>query len=134
MPMQIDVMALLIVILLLIIVIFLVPMMIQLKNTSQRFDEFIREAQRDLLPMLRELRETSEHLNRASGKVEEGVSKAAALADSLEEVGDSIHSVNSFLRHDVGRYAGNLAGLWLGFRSASKVFIKQLLKEKKGGD
>ena len=134
MTMQIDVIALLITILLLIVVIFMVPMMIQLRNASQRFDEFIREAQRDLMPMLRELREASEHLNRASGKVEEGVTKAAALADSLEEVGDSIHSVNSFLRHGVGRYAGNLAGLWLGMRSASKVFIKQVIKEKKGGD
>lgn len=133
MTMQIDIMALLIVILLLIIVVFMVPMMIQLRNASQRFDEFIRETKHDLLPMLRELREASEHLNRAAGKVEEGATKAAALTDSLEEVGESIHNVNSFLRHDIGRYAGNLAGLWLGFRSASKVFIKQLLKEKKGG-
>lgn len=134
MPMQIDILALFITILLLIVVLFLVPALLQARSTAQRIDEFLREAQRDLLPMLRELREASEHLNRASAKVEEGVTKAAALTDSLEEVGDSIHSVNSFLRHDVGRYAGNVAGLWLGFRSASKVLIKQLLKEKKGGD
>ncbi len=132
--MQVDALSLLIVLLLLAIVVFLVPMMIQLKNASQRFDEFMRDAQRDLLPMLRELREASERLNRASAKVEEGVGKAAGLAESLEEVGESIHGVNNFLRHDVGRYAGNLAGLWLGFRSASKVFIKQLAKERKGGD
>jgi len=132
--MQVDALSLLIVLLLLVIVIFLVPMMIQLKNASQRFDEFMRDAQRDMLPMLRELREASERFNRASAKVEAGVEKAANLAESLEEVGESIQSVNSFLRHDVGRYAGNLAGLWLGFRSASKVFIKQLAKERKGGD
>jgi len=132
--MEVDILSLGIVILLLVIVIFLVPMMIQLRNASQRFDEFLRDTERDLLPMLRELREASERINRASAKVEEGVGKAANLAESLEEVGESIHSVNSFLRHDVGRYAGNFAGLWLGFRSASKVFIKQLAKERKGGD
>lgn len=132
MSMQIDVMAMLVVILLLIIVIFMAPALIQARNTAQRLDEFLRDAQRDLLPMLREMREAAERLNRTSGKLEEGANKAAALADSLEEVGDSIHSVNSFLRHDVGRYAGNLAGLWLGLRSASKVFIKQLNKEKQG--
>jgi uncharacterized protein YoxC len=130
MPMQIDIVALFAAILLLIVVIYLVPMLIQVRNAAQRCDEFLREAQRDLLPMLRELRETTEHLNRAAGKVEDGVGKAAFLADSLEEVGESIHSVNSFLRHDVGRYAGNLASLWLGMRSASKVFLKQLVKEK----
>jgi uncharacterized protein YoxC len=134
MSMQIDVMAMLVVILLLIIVIFMAPALIQARNTAQRLDEFLRDAQRDLLPMLKEMRQAAESLNRTSGKVEEGVHKAAALADSLEEVGDSIHSVNSFLRYDVGRYAGNLAGLWLGLRSASKVFIKQLNKEKKGGN
>jgi len=130
MPMQIDIVALFVAILLLVVVIYLVPMLIQVRNAAQRCDEFLREAQRDLLPMLREMRETSEHLNRAAGKVEEGVDKAAFLADSLGEVGESIHSVNSFLRHDVGRYAGNLASLWLGMRSASKVFLKQLVKEK----
>jgi len=132
MPVQIDLMALLIVILLVVIVIFMVPALIQARNTAHRLDEFLRDTQRDLLPMLRELREASERLNRASVKVEEGMGKAASLADSLGEVGDSIHSVNSFLRHDVGRYAGNLAGLILGFRSASKVFLKQLSKEKGG--
>lgn len=134
MSMQIDVMAMLVVILLLIIVIFMAPALIQARNTAQRLDEFLRDAQRDLMPMLREMREAAERLNRTSDKLEEGANKAAALADSLGEVGDSIHSVNSFLRHDVGRYAGNLAGLWLGLRSASKVFIKQLNKEKKGGN
>src|SRR5512145_1562313 len=102
MPMQIDVISLLIAILLLVVVIFLVPMMIQVRNTALRFDEFVREAQRDLLPILRELREASERINRASSKVEEGVGKAAFLTDSLEEVGESIHKVNSFLRQDVG--------------------------------
>jgi uncharacterized protein YoxC len=130
MPMQIDIVALFVAILLLVVVIYLVPMLIQVRNAAQRCDEFLREAQRDLLPMLREMRETSEHLNRAAGKVEEGVDKAAFLADSLGEVGESIHSVNSFLRRDVGRHVGNLASLWLGMRSASKVFLKQLVKEK----
>jgi len=134
MSMQIDILALFITILLLIVVVFLVPALLQARSTALHLDEFLRDAQRDLLPMLRELREASEHLNRAAGKVEEGVTKAAALSDSLEEVGESIHSVNSLLRHGVGRYAGNLAGLWLGMRSASKVFIKQLNKGKKGGD
>jgi len=132
--MEVDVLELLITIMMLIIVIFLVPMMIHIKNASQRFDQFLRETERDLFPMLRELREASERINRTSAKAEEGVGKAVGLAEALEEVGESIHGVNSFLRHDVGRYAGNLAGLWLGFRSASKVFLKQLAKERKGGD
>jgi uncharacterized protein YoxC len=132
MVMQIDVMALFIVVLLLIIVVFLVPTMIQVRTAMQRFDEFLRETQRDLLPMLRELREASEKLNRASSKTEEGVAKVGVLLDSLEEVGDTVHNVNSFLRHDVGKYVGNVAGLWLGFRSASKAFMKQLTKQKGG--
>lgn len=126
MAVQVDVFALFITVLLLLIAVFLIPLLIQMRNTAQRVDEFIHEAQRDLLPMLRELRETSEKLNQASAK-------AGGLVDSLGEAGESIHKVNEFLQHDVGRYVGNAAGLWLGLRAASKVFLKQL-KQQQGGE
>ena len=125
MPVQVDILAFIITILLLLIAAFLIPLLIQVKNTSQRVDTFLNEAQRDLLPALRELRETSERLNNASAK-------AGTLFESLAETGDSIHMINDFLHNDVGKYIGNAAGLWLGLRSASKVFLKQI--KQQGGD
>lgn len=131
--MQIDFIVLLIAFLVLLVVIFLIPTLLQVKATSQRMDEFIRDAQRDLIPMLKELREASERLNRTTAKAEEGVDRASGLMESLGEVGETIGQVNDFLQHGVGRSTGNALGLWLGIRAASKVFLKQL-KQQKGGE
>jgi predicted PurR-regulated permease PerM len=125
MPVQVDVLALIVTVLLLLIAAFLIPLLIQVKNTAQRVDAFLNDAQKDLLPALRELRETSERLNEASAK-------AGTFFESLGETGESIHMINDFVHHDLGKYIGNAAGLWLGIRSASKVFLKQL--KPQGGD
>lgn len=126
MAVQVDILAFIIVVLLVLITVFLVPLLIQAKNTAQRIDEFLHEAQRDLLPMLSEMRQASERLNKAS-------SKADGLVESMAEAGEAIHRVNEFLHHDMGRYMGNAAGLWLGIRAASKVLLKQV-KQQQGGE
>jgi len=124
MTVQVDVFTLIITILFVVIAAVLIPTLFQLKSTAKQVDDLVNEARRDLLPMLRELRQASERINQASDKAE-------VLFDSLGETGESIHKVNDFLQHDVGRYVGNAAGLWLGLRAASKVFVKQL-KEQGG--
>lgn len=132
MVVQVNLFVVIIAVLLLLIAIFLIPLLQQLKKTSQRVDEFLIEARRDLLPMLRELRETSERLNKASVHLEKGMADAGVLLESLGEVGETVHDVSRFVHQDVGRYIGNAAGFWLGLRSASKVFLKQMQKERRG--
>lgn len=126
MSVQVDVFALIITVVLLLIAVFLVPLLLQMRNTAQRVDEFLHEAQRDLLPLLREMREASERLNKGSAQ-------AGKFLESLGETGESIHMINDFLHHDMGRYLGNAAGLWLGIRAASKMFLKQM-KQREEGD
>ncbi|MCP3178202.1 DUF948 domain-containing protein [Desulfuromonas sp. KJ2020] len=133
MTVEIDILALIVVVAAVLVVAFLIPMMVQAKKTARQIDEFITLAQRDILPMLRELREASERINKASAKAEQGVEQVEGLMQSVGEVGDSIHRVNHFLQHDVGRYMGNAAGLWLGIRAASKVLLREMNKDK-GGD
>jgi uncharacterized protein YoxC len=132
MPMQIDVFSLIITVTFLLIAVFLIPTFLHLRNTSQRLDDFLKEAQRDVLPMVRELREVSEHLNRISKRIDEGSEKASLLMDSVGEVGESIQKVHHAIQHGIGRSAGNALGLWLGLRAASKVFLKKL-KQQEGG-
>lgn len=132
MTVHVDLFTLVITVLLLLIVIFLIPMLLQVKKTAQQADVFIAEARRDLLPMLRELRETSERINRASVHLEKGMADAGELLASLGEVGETVHDLSRFIQRDVGRYIGNAAGFWLGLRSASKVFVKQMKKNREG--
>ncbi|AMV71940.1 hypothetical protein JCM30471_04380 [Desulfuromonas carbonis] len=131
MSVQIDIFVLIITVVFLVIAAALVPLLLQLKRTASEADALLAELRRELIPTLREFREASERLNRASAQVEAGAGRAGTLLESLGEVGDSIHSVNSFFHRDMARYAGNAAGLWLGIRAASKVILKGL--QEKGG-
>ena len=131
MSVQIDIFVLIITVVFLVIAAALVPLLLQLKRTAREADALLEDLRRELIPTLREFRETSERLNRASAQVEAGAERAGTLLESLGEVGDSIHNVNSFFHRDMARYAGNAAGLWLGIRAASKVILKGL--QEKGG-
>ncbi|HKK01836.1 MAG TPA: DUF948 domain-containing protein [Desulfuromonadales bacterium] len=133
MTVQINVYAFFIALLILLIVIFLIPMMLQLKKTARDLDTFLVESQRELVPMLHELRQASERINRITDKADQGLDKSEELFASLAETGHMIHDVNEFLHRDIGHYVGNAAGMWLGMRAASKVFLKQL-RQQKGGD
>lgn len=131
MSVQVDIFVLIITVVFLVIAAALVPLLLQLKRTAREADALLTDLRRELVPTLREFREASERLNRASAQVEAGAGRAGTLLESLGEVGDSIHSVNSFFHRDMARYAGNAAGLWLGIRAASKVILKGL--QEKGG-
>ena len=135
MPVQVDfvtLVAALAIFLLLLLGFFLLPLMIQLKNTARRMEDFLIQTEREFIPMLREMRETAGHINGIAAEAEKGMVQAQNLFASMGEVGESIHKVNHFLQHDVGHYAGNLAGLWMGFRAGSKVLLKELAKQKRG--
>ena len=82
------------------------PLLLQLKRAAQEADALMSDLRRELIPALREFRETSERLNRASATVETGAEKAAVLFESLGEVGESIHSVNSFRTSGYGPLCG----------------------------
>ena len=132
MTVQINLYAFFIAVLILLIVIFLIPMMLQLRKTARNLDTLLLDTQKELVPMLRELRQASERINRVSGKAEQGLEKSEPLFTSLAETGNMLHDVSEFLHRDIGRYVGNAAGLWLGMRAASKIFLKQL-RQQKGG-
>lgn len=124
MTVEVDFFELIIGLSILFVAAFLVPLLIQLRSTVKNAHLFLDDARQELMPMLKELRETSERINRTSGHADE-------LVESLSEMGESLKKVNSFLVHDVGKYAGNAIGLWLGMKAASKVFLKQMREERK---
>ena len=128
--MPVDILALIATIIFFVIALFLIPMLIQIKGSAQRLDEFVKDVQRDVLPMLKELREASENLNRVSAEAEKGAEKAGVLLDSMAEVGESVHNLTGYVRNDVGRYVGNAVGFWLGMRSAGKAFVKEMKHHK----
>lgn len=125
--MPLEVFALIMMIIAVIITIFLIPLLLQLRSTVQRIDDLVRDVQHDLVPMLKELREASEHVKRTSEAAEKGSTLLAALG----ETGDALNQFSHYLKHDVGRLAGNLAGFWAGFRAAGKTLAQHADKKER---
>ena len=96
----------------------------QFCRTLQRVDEMIVNTERELTPLLANLREASESLRSSVGHLEKGVVRAGGLLEAIGEVGDSLHSVNEFLRSGTRQYLNQGVALWSGFQAFRNYFKK----------
>lgn len=129
--MNLDVLALIATIVFVLIALFLIPMLLQIRQTVQRVDDFINTAQRDLLPLIRDLKETAEHLKGISGEVDQDLRKVRPLFESVEQAGVMVHSITSSMNTGLGRMLGKSVGTWLGMRAASKAFKKEITQARR---
>jgi len=111
---------------------FMLALMSQFRRTAQRVERFIDETERDLLPLLKDLRETTERAARLARTAEEDIGKIAPLFHSLGEAGHSLHALTGALNTDMFRYAGSALGFWLGMRSMKKAFPTGQKHRKEG--
>ncbi|MFA5516783.1 MAG: DUF948 domain-containing protein [Desulfuromonadales bacterium] len=129
--MQMDVLALIATIVFVLIAIFLIPVLLQIKQTVQRVDEFIGVAQRDILPLLREVREMSENLKSITEEAEHDLAKVRPVFDSLEEAGGMLHNITAAMNSGVGQMVGRSLGAFMGMRAARKAFTKEVKQPKR---
>lgn len=115
-------------------VVFLVPLMLQLRRTAHRAEQFMEQTQNDLVPLLKDLREASESAARLARIAEEDFSQISPLFRSLGEAGQSLHVLTGALQGDLFRYAGSALGFWLGMRSMKKAFSSTDNKAEKETD
>lgn len=112
------------VIALVVLVGYVVWAMVQLCRTLQRIDEMIVNTERELTPLLANLRESSESMRTSVDHLKKGVIRAGGLLEAIGEVGDSIHSVNEFLRSGTQQYLNRGMVLWSGFQAFRNYFKK----------
>jgi uncharacterized protein YoxC len=116
--------ALIAVIALVVLVGYVVWAIVQLSRTLQRVDTMIANTERELIPLLTNLRESSESMRNSVDHLQKGVIRAEGLLESIGEVGDSIHSVNEFLRGGTRHYLHQGMVLWSGFQAFRNYFKK----------
>ena len=96
--------------------------MVQFCRTLHRFEEMIVNTERELTPLHANLRESSESLRDSVDHLKKGVIRAGGLLEAIGEVGDSIHSVNEFLRSGTQQYLNRGMVLWSGFQAFRNYF------------
>ena len=131
--MSIEVLLLVLTVVAVVVAAFLIPLLIQLRSTVQRADEFLRKTEHEMGPLLQQAREVTERLNTLTQEMEKGVEASAPLFELLGEAGHSMKKLSHFLHGDAFQYAGNALGMWLGIRAATKTIFKEL-KHRRGED
>ncbi|MDO9079940.1 MAG: DUF948 domain-containing protein [Desulfuromonadales bacterium] len=114
--------ALIAVIAFIVLVGYVVWAMLQLRRTLQRVDEMIVNTERELTPLLANLRESTERMNNSIVHLEKGFTRAGGLFEAIGEVGDSVHNVNEFLRGGTRQYLNQGMVLWSGFQAFRNYF------------
>lgn len=129
--MSMDILALIATIVFVLIALSLIPMLLQIRSTVRRVDDLINVAQRDILPLLRDLRETAESLKGISAETEQDLLKVRPFFETLEQAGEMVHSVTSSMNTGLGRMLGRSVGAWLGMRAAKKAFTREISHSKR---
>jgi len=114
--------ALIVVIAFVVLVGYVVWAMVQLCRTLQRLNEMIVNTERELTPLLANLRQSSERMHMTAANLEKGFIRAGGLLEAIGEVGDSLHNVNDFLRSGTRQYLNQGMVLWSGFQAFRNYF------------
>jgi uncharacterized protein YoxC len=117
MTVEIDLFKGALLVLALVVTAVLVPLLLQLLRTLRLLEATLGETRQELLPLLRNLRESSERLNRASAGVEAGVEQLQGVFVAIGEVRKGIQGLAGSLQHGLGRTVGQALGLWFGLRA-----------------
>lgn len=129
--MELYILAIIATIVFVLIAIFLIPMLLQIRQTVQRVDEFINLAQRDVLPLIRDMREMMEAMKEISYETENDLKKIRPVFDTLQEAGTMVHSLTTAMNSGVGKALGRSVGTWLGMRAAKRAFKRELSQTKR---
>lgn len=110
--------------------VYVILTLIQLRQTLRRIDSLVVNTDRELTPLLINLRETSEHLKTSVIQLQNGMQRAEGLLEALGAVGDSISAVNEAMRGGVSRYLGQIMAIWSGIKIASQFFRRPQPEEE----
>lgn len=122
--MSINTLALIAVIAFVVLVAFAVWTLIQLRRTLERIDDAVVNTERELTPLLANLRESSERIRISTVHLQKGVYRAETLLEAIGEVGDALRSVNDFFHGGANRCLNQGMALWSGVQAFRNYFKK----------
>lgn len=115
-----------------ILVAFLIPFIIRAKNTLKSAETFIKVTQESLIPLLSELKESVERLNKVTRGVETSVQNVQHLTNALGDLGALVDEINNFVKRAGLSFSVKIVSLGIGIKTALGTLIKGIMK--KGGN
>ena len=109
---------------------FLIRVLIQLSKLTRDVDEMLKKMELELIPLVRNFKETSENVNRITVQVQDRVEQTEALFKGLKDMSQVVFTINRILKGGVSSTLLNVAGLAVGVKAGSQALIRNI---KKGG-
>jgi uncharacterized protein YoxC len=113
-----------------VLVIFLIRVLNQLSRTVHSLDSLISNLEREIIPLVRNLKETSENVNQLLSQAQERLHQIENLFLTLKESAQIFSLINRIMRGGVASSLINLTSLAVGIKTAGNTFLK---RKPKGG-
>lgn len=108
---------------------FLIPVILQLRKTAKSAENFLKVIQESLTPLLSELKESAERLNKISEDIEDSVSNVRHLTNAIGEIGAMVDEVNNFVKQTGLSFSIKTASIGAGIKAALGVLAKGIIKK-----
>ncbi len=109
---------------------FLIRTLIQVSRTVSNLNTFLNSLEKEITPLVRNLRETSESMNGILAQTRERLNQLEGLFKTLKESTHIFNMINRIMRSGITPTLVNLAGLAVGVKTAGRTLFK---RKEKGG-
>ena len=109
---------------------FLIRVLIQMTKLSKDLEATLKSLEKEIVPLVRNLKEVSDGMNRLTIQVEDRVKQTEPLFKAIAESAGIVSTINRVLKGGVAAPLINMAGLSAGVLAAGKTFFKH---KRKGG-
>ena len=113
-----------------VVAVFLIKALIQVSRTINNLNAFLNSLEKEINPLVRNLRETSESLNGILAQTRERLNLLDGLFKTVKESSQIFNLVNRIMRGGITPTLVNLAGLAVGVKTAGQTLFK---RKEKGG-
>jgi uncharacterized protein YoxC len=109
---------------------FLIRTLIQVSRTMGNLEMFLNSLEKEITPLVHNLRETSESMNGILAQTRERLNQLEGLFKTLKETTQIFNMINRVMRGGITPTLVNLAGLAVGVKTAGRTLFK---RKEKGG-
>jgi len=109
---------------------YLIRALNQIKKTIANLEASLQSLEKEVTPLVRNIKETSESVNLILSQAQERFNQLETLFQTLKETARIVSVINRVLSGGVSSTLVNLAGLTVGVKAAGRSLFK---RKEKGG-
>jgi uncharacterized protein YoxC len=113
-----------------VVAIFLIRALTQISRTVHNLEAFLNSLEKEITPMVRNLKETSESMNHVLVQTGERLNQLEGLFQTLKESARVFSVINRVMNRGINPTLVNLAGLAVGAKTVGKFLLR---RKAKGG-